>query len=61
MVLRSHTTECGKVYGVDGSDTRLALKGSIIGGSKRNEASLETVCVLDHSWIKCGGGRHCFG
>jgi hypothetical protein len=49
--VRSHTTECGKPYGVDGSDTRLALKGSIIGASKRKEPSLETVCVLDHCWI----------
>ncbi len=49
--MRSQTTECGKAYGVDGSDTPLALKGSIIGGSKREEPSLETVCVLDRSWI----------
>jgi hypothetical protein len=34
--------------------------GSIIGRRKRKEPSLETVCVLDHSWIKYGVGRHCF-
>ena len=53
--MRSHTAEDGKRYGVDGSDNRLALKSTIIGGFKRKTPSSGTICVLDHSWINSVG------
>jgi hypothetical protein len=53
--VRSHTAEDGKCYGVDGSDNRLALKSTIIGGFKRKTPSSGTICVLDHSWINSVG------
>jgi hypothetical protein len=53
--VRTHTAECGKSYGVDGSDTHLTLKSSIIGGFKQKAFILGTVCVLDHSWINLVG------
>jgi hypothetical protein len=50
----------GRTYGVDGSGIGLALMDYTVGGKKGKEIKLETVCVLNHSWINLVRGWYCF-